>query len=155
MTPQQLEAHIRSQIPALRGFECRITDLGSHHIRVEARLQDHLNHKGTAFGGSLYQVAIVASYGLFLHLVHEAHIPTQDFVISKGELNYRAAVTKDFAATLNVEPLEAQKFLQRLRQNGKADLWLNTEIKTDELLCAELRARFVAFYPGAQGHNTP
>lgn len=155
MGPQELEAHIRGQIPALRGFECRITDLDSHHIRVEAKLQDHLNHKGTGFGGSLYQVAIVASYGLFLHLVREANIPTQDFVISKGELNYRAAVTKDFAAILKVDPSEAQKFLHRLRQQGKADLWLNTEIRTGDLLCAELRARFVAFYPGAQGHITP
>lgn len=155
MGPQELEAHIRKQIPALRGFECRITELGPHRIRVEAKLKDHLNHKGTGFGGSLYQVAIVASYGLFLHLVQEAGIPTQDFVISKGELNYRAAVENDFAAVLEVNPDDAQKFLERLRTKGKADLWMNTEIKTGDLLCAELRARFVAFYPPAQGHITP
>ncbi|MFN7727719.1 MAG: YiiD C-terminal domain-containing protein [Bdellovibrio sp.] len=149
MTPQELESYIRSQIPALQGFECRITALGPYNIRVDARLQDHLNHKGTGFGGSLYQVAIVASYGLFLHLVREAQIPTQDFVISRGELHYRAPVESDFTAELEVSKDEAQKFLNKLKTRGKADLWMNTEIKTGNKLCAELHARFVAFYTPA------
>lgn len=145
MSAEDLEKTIRQQIPALRQFSFHISELTPRTIRVDARLSDHINHKGTAFGGSLYQVALVASYGLFLHLMELNKIQTHDFVISKGEMHYRAPVTGNFHATLRVSEADADHFLQTLQSQKKAELWLRTQVYTAQKLGAELKARFVAF----------
>jgi thioesterase domain-containing protein len=147
MSPADYELRIRQEIPTLKDFPFRITSISENSIEVQALLKDHLNHKGTAFGGSLYQVALVAAYGLFFHLLEGDQLTTRDFVIAFGEMNYRAAVSDDFTATVSVRADEKEKFLAALRLSGKSDLSLHSKIVCQGRECARFNSRFVAFYP--------
>jgi thioesterase domain-containing protein len=147
MTAEQLEQTIRNEIPALKGAAFHIDATTANSVEVSARLRDHLNHKGTVFGGSLYQVALVASYGLFLKIIEESPTPTRDFVIAKGQMSYRAPVTRDFTARCEVTSEQIRDFANDLKSKRKADLLLKTSIHCQGQECARLEARFVAFFP--------
>ncbi len=147
---EQLEQKIRTSIPALRLFPFEIQKLTPTSIEVFAKLSDHLNHKGAAFGGSIYQIALVAAYGLFFHLIEsEKTIQTRDFVIKEGNIRYKRPVTTDFIASVSVSSKQRTEFLEQLRQ-GRGSLGLTSEISHGNAkvqLSATLEAHFVAFFP--------
>lgn len=141
------EAKIRQEIPAIRHFPFRVEAVDSESVRVSARLADHLNHKGTAFGGSLYQLALIASYGLFFNLLETGGFETRDFVIAKGKISYKLPVPADFEALCSVEKSEVERFHRDLKSVGKADLNLSASIQCRSQICASMESRFVAFFP--------
>lgn len=147
MSPAELESRIRNEIPALGSAAFSIAAVEPLRVRVSARLNDHLNHKGTAFGGSLYQVALVACYGLFLQLLEEGGCPTRDFVIAEGRMRYRAPVPADFTAATEVDAAELRAFLEELRHRGQASLPMRAMVLCQGSRCADFEARFKAFYP--------
>lgn len=142
-----LEKKIRAEIPAVRHFPFKIQSVSDTSVEVSARLLDHLNHKGTVFGGSLYQVALVAGYGMFLHLLESNGFNTRDFVIAKGRINYKLPVAGDFSAACVLKVGQIQDFCSSLRNDHRGDLILNSVVRCEGVACATFESRFVAFSP--------
>src|SRR5699024_8302898 len=60
----ELERFMCANIPLAAATQMRFVDYGDQRLQISAPLSANGNHHGTAFGGSLYVVALAAGWGL-------------------------------------------------------------------------------------------
>ena len=145
MTALELEQQIRTEIPAIRNFSFSIESLSDLSISVQAPLSEHRNHKGTAFGGSIYQILLIASYGLLFHILRQQNFTTKNFVIANAQVNYKKPIHKDFVAISSVEIEKVTALTNDLKAKGKASITLSSSIALDGRTSATLESQFVVF----------
>lgn len=113
-------------------------------VRLKSLLSENTNHKGTAFGGSLYSVAVMAAYALALQGLRERNIPTENIVIQKGEIQYLKPVEGDFEVEAAFESQNAQElFYQTLQEKSRARGLITSQVFVGGDLKAVLRGTFV------------
>lgn len=112
------------------------------HFRVS--LAKNLNHKLTAFGGSLYATAVMAAYGLVLAALRKQGIDTENIVIQKGEIKYLKPVDEDFDVICEFPgAAQAEELLQRLKVERRLSTVLTVRLEVHGDLRALLRGTFV------------
>lgn len=140
---REIEAHmLKTQRPA-RLLKIRVAAYDSTRLTLVAPLSLNRNVHGTAFAGSLYSVAVLASYYLardWLLRLDDAMIdPTYVLVARAGSIRYLKPVTSEkFEATSRIpEEASLQSFVQDLKQKRKAIINVDGEIlqRGEEVSC--------------------
>ncbi len=124
------ERFLHRQIPLTRMMQVSVENDDGGEVTLSAPLAENHNHLGTAFGGSLAALAMLAGYAwLWLELRDRAaHI-----VISESTLKFRRPVRGTLRATCerpDEETLAA--FRAAFAANGKARLQLRIRIPTND-----------------------
>lgn len=138
-----LKQLIYQKIPAVKNFEFEIQALKPGYVNLKVPLQPHINHKGTAFGGSLYNSAVLASYLLVYSELKNIGESSDSFVISDGSMKYLKPVTGDFEVKVGWSQVQLDSVLKALRTKKKARWTLFVEIDCKGEKCAEFQGRFV------------
>lgn len=140
MKSSELESFLYSSIPLCSALGLHVLCAKPEHIILSAPLEKNINHKMTAFGGSLHAVATLACWSL-VHVNVKAEI-----VIASSEVDYLAPVTSDFTAECRMpEPAEWERFTKILQKKGRARIQLTSKIYQENKLCVDFRGVFVAF----------
>jgi thioesterase domain-containing protein len=144
MTPQQLLEKLNRDIPLSRHLNFEILEATPNKVHLRAKLEGNTNHKGTAFGGSLYTLSVLAAYSLVYMGISKEEIQTNNIVIQKGEIQYLAPVTGDFDVVCEFnEPELYQKFYYCLSRWGKVREIMRVQVLCKGLVCAKLDGVFV------------
>ncbi|MEK2645847.1 YiiD C-terminal domain-containing protein [Bdellovibrio sp. BCCA] len=93
---EELIGILKNKIALYEHLGIEVVKIRSEEVRFRVSLEKNRNHKGTAFGGSLYASAVLAAYALVLAGLKERSIPTENIVIAKGEIQYLRPVDTDF-----------------------------------------------------------
>lgn len=126
----ELEALLRREIPLSRSMGVTVALLDKGVLELSAPLEPNLNHKRTAFGGSLYSLATLAAWGTVRQLLKEAGKEAH-VVIRKGALSYVKPVAGEFRARCErPSEADAERFRQSLARKGKARLSLRCEVRS-------------------------
>jgi len=143
-TLTDLERILHAEIPVTRAMGVTLARYDEHGLALAAPLAPNLNHKKTAFGGSLNSLATLACWGLIQLLVH-GRGPAITVVIQESSVQYLKPVMRDFEAVcpLLPEPV-TERFLRALDRKGRARLVLDSEIRTDGDIAVRFRGQFVA-----------
>ncbi|MES2921958.1 MAG: thioesterase domain-containing protein [Verrucomicrobiota bacterium] len=138
----ETERFLHDQIPLSKAMGLRVESFDPARLVLTAPPELNHNHLGTAFGGSLSAIAVLAGYGLlWLRLGdRNAHI-----VVRRSSIQYlhpvrgtlRAICKSPDEATLSV-------FKNQLVQKGKARLSLHVIIEEEGRVCVEFEGVFVA-----------
>ncbi len=141
----QLEHTLHAEIPLTRAMGVRVAGCDGHSLTLSAPLAPNLNHKKTAFGGSLATLATLAGWGCLQLLLHRPERPVT-VVIQESTVCYRHPVEQDFAAVCAL-PANAklEKFLQTLARHGRARLELEARILADNKIAVEFTGRYVVW----------
>lgn len=127
---QELVKILADNIKLYEHLGVEVKELSSHRAIFKVSLQKNLNHKGTAFGGSIYASGVLSAYALVLAGLKAYHIPTENIVIAKGSIEYHRPVETDFEVRCAFEDLEREKaFYSELQQKGR----VRSEIKVQIL----------------------
>ena len=113
---QATEEFLHNQIPLARAMGVRVESYDSEQLTLSAPLAANHNHLGTAFGGSLAALALLAGYSLlWLELGDRAaHI-----VISESAFKFRRPVCGRLRATWRRPGAEAlQRFKNEFAAKG-------------------------------------
>lgn len=142
---QELIAVLKDNIALYQHLGIEETSITPHEVRLKVSLKKSHNHKGTAFGGSLYASAVLAAYALVLAGLKERKIPTENIVIAKGEIEYLRPVDTDYEIICKFSSLQKETvFFEELRDKKKVRGSLVSEIKgQDQSLRARLTGLFV------------
>lgn len=125
----ELEAFIRREIPLSRTMGVTVSGLDGSALELSAPLTPNVNHKKTAFGGSLYSLATLAAWGMVRLILLEAGMDAH-VVIREGALSYLKPVDGEFRARCErPSEQETDRFIQALRRKGKARLGLRCEVR--------------------------
>ncbi len=144
VTAQELQQVFHTEIPITRTIGLTVSRLTPREIEVCAPLMPNMNHKSTAFGGSLYSVAVLTGWGLLYHLLHQ-EVPDTHIVIFESQIFFHLPVKEDFCAISRIPDDQAvQRFLRVLRKKGRAKIALLVQIITDEGIAVSFKGTYVA-----------
>ncbi|UYL07717.1 thioesterase domain-containing protein [Bdellovibrio sp. SKB1291214] len=109
-----------------------VETLNSHRVVLKVDLQKNLNHKGTAFGGSLYATGVLSAYALVLAGLKHYQIDTENIVIAKGVIEYHRPIDSDFRIVCAFADLaQEQSFYQELKDKKRVRRDLQVHIFKD------------------------
>ncbi len=141
---QKHEQLLHRDIPITRAMGIRVATYDGALLCLTAPLTANINDKGTAFGGSLYSLAVLCGWSL-LHLkLNEAGRP-HNIVIQEATTRYVLPVDRDFAAECRISEESVAQLFASLNKNGRARVPLEILIKQDERHAVEFSGRYVVF----------
>ena len=125
----ELISILKDKIVLYEHLGIEVLEINSHRVRFLVSLAKSRNHKGTAFGGSLYATAVMAAYALVLAGLQARKIATENIVIAKGEIEYLRPVETDFEVRCEFPSLEAEDdFFNTLVAQGRTKGSLKSHI---------------------------
>jgi thioesterase domain-containing protein len=139
---REIEEFFHQQIPLTRAMELHVESYDERGLVLTAPLASNHNHLGTAFGGSLAAMAMVAGYGLVWLLLggREGHVVVRDATIS-----FRRPVRGVLRAVCR-RPAESAlaEFLATFAGSHNAHLRLEVAIEQDDRVAVHFEGTFVA-----------
>lgn len=145
MRATELQELLQQQIPMAHALQVKVAHLTPEVVELTAPLAPNGNHMGTAFGGSLGAIAILACYAwLFNHLDDggkECHV-----LIKSSHMDYLKPVMGDLRARcVFKDEAEIERVLQQFTRKGTARLHLEAQVidAQNQVLC-HFRGEFVA-----------
>jgi thioesterase domain-containing protein len=149
MTPPELTAYLHEHIPLTRALEVSAEAWDGRTLRLSAPLGPNVNHRGTAFGGSLSALAILGGWGV-LYLALGERAARVRIVIQRSAVDFDAPAEGDFSATATLPPAEAwDRFLLTLERRGRARVVVPGEVSCGAVRVARFEGTYVAL--GGEG----
>jgi thioesterase domain-containing protein len=136
------EEFLYRQIPLSRTMQVRVEKYDARGFTLTAPLSANHNHLGTAFGGSLAALMILAGYGLLWLELNDrgAHL-----VISESRIKFRRPVRNVIRAICSRPDSAAlEKFKKDFMAKGKARVSLQVTIEEEGETAASFEGTYVA-----------
>ncbi|MDF1691811.1 MAG: YiiD C-terminal domain-containing protein [Zhongshania sp.] len=142
MNGRALDDFIAQYLPTAQHMELSVKHYDGKSLSVHAPLAPSINDKLTAFGGSIYCVAVMACWGMtYLRCVDYGLDP--DIVVAEASIEYLKPVTGDIiGSSIVVDEEKWQHFFKRFEERGRAKIDLQSEILVD----GEVAVRFKGLY---------
>lgn len=147
MTATALERLLIQNIPLASAMGIHSLSADSTGIRIHAPLGPNRNHLEGGFGGSIFNLLVLACYSTTLLSLPEDAQEGSHVVVQSASIQYRRPVTDDMVATCRF-PASSQleKFRDGFRRKGLVRLELMAELSTttNADIAAILNGQFVA-----------
>ncbi len=140
---EELQEFMHREIPITRDMGITVSASNSSRVVLRAPLLRNVNHKKTAFGGSLNSLALLAGWGLLFIMLREKGKSTR-IVIQDSSVSYYSSVTNDFEAICQIpDGTTVEKFQNMLERKGKSRIVLDSTIHEDGKLAVTFRGTYV------------
>ncbi|GAA5170832.1 YiiD C-terminal domain-containing protein [Viridibacterium curvum] len=144
MNQQALLDYLYAHIPLSQAMGVTVQSLAQGSVTLAAPLAPNINHRGTAFGGSISTLATLAAWSL-LRVGTDTLDPLPRLVIRRNTVDYSQPVAGDFTATAHAPGVEVwNRFLDTLAQRGRARITLSASVRSGDVLAATFVGDFVA-----------
>lgn len=142
MHEKELETFLRSRIPLSAAMAVEVRSASPAAVVILAPLAPNLNHRDTAFGGSVSAVAILAAWSV-LYVRMQAEGLAGRIVIRRNSMSYDRPVAADFTATA-AAPADADwaRFRATLARNRTARIRVSAWIESGGERAGELEGEF-------------
>lgn len=139
-----LQDRITSEFPLARHIGIVVERADASGLVLSAPLAPNANYKGTAFGGSLFSVAVLTGWAWVTRYLAATHVAA-DTVIQESTIRYVAPVHGILRATL-VPPTTAhmEKFGKMLQRAGRGRIRLSVNIRQASTLATEFEGVFAS-----------
>lgn len=139
---RQIEELLHEKIPITRALGVRVEDYDGQRLILAAPLGENVNHLGTAFGGSLYALAVLSGYGLLWLELRES---VCNIIIHDSAVTYDRPVREDIRAVCSRPEEKAfATFMRRFQQKGRARIVLSATVEAGGATAVRFRGTFVA-----------
>jgi thioesterase domain-containing protein len=140
----EVERYLAEHIPLSRALGARVQRYDAGELRVSAPLAPNLNHRETAFGGSLSALAILAGWARVTFDLRaegvRAHV-----VVQRAAVDFDAPVASAFEVRIAASEGAAwATFRRTLARRGKARIAVQGTLLADGAPVARFDARYVA-----------
>jgi thioesterase domain-containing protein len=141
---EYLQDRITSEFALARHIGVVVESADHRGITLCAPLGPNANHQGTAFGGSLFSLAVLTGWAWLTRYLDAAHIAA-DAVIQESTIRYLVPVQGVLRATLTAPSTDhIEKFRKMLQRAGRGRIRLAVEIRHGQTLATEFEGDFVA-----------
>lgn len=144
----RLRDQLANKIPLASAMQLSVESWDGRQLEIAAPLAPNRNDKQTAFGGSLYSLAVLSCWGLFTMRLWEEGLECE-VVIQEASASYLLPVANDMVSRCVLADDELwRSTMTQLRRRGRARIALDAEIFAGAEPAFRLRGRFIAFLPG-------
>ena len=149
ISAQEFMTEIAGKIPIAKALGVDCLEFTEDRVRMSVKFEPNRNHVNSVFGGSLYAVAALASYGLFRAMTEQHGINDDFLVIQEGHITYVRPVTTDFEVVASrPADIDVPKFVESIQRFGKGRLELMSRISLNGKDCAVFKGIYVLKQPG-------
>jgi thioesterase domain-containing protein len=141
LNTKQLEQRLHQQIPLSQFMQVQVIKADDTEIELQSDLNPNHNHLGTAFGGSLSCLMILAAYCQIFRIINESgHV-----ILRSSSMDFLLPVEQTLRAICKSPSEESvQNFLKVYNKKGKARLSLESQIILDDgRVACTMTAEFV------------
>jgi thioesterase domain-containing protein len=144
MTAGDLEQYLHRHIPISAAMGITVVAASEESVQLRAALTPNLNHRSTAFGGSVGALAVLAGWSVLrIGLDHATPIP--QIVIQRSSVEYAAPIYSDFEATCRRPSAEKwNRFMQAFTRRGRGRLRLAVDVHCEGEAVGHLTGEYVA-----------
>ncbi|WP_341913351.1 YiiD C-terminal domain-containing protein [Ferrovibrio terrae] len=140
-----LEAYLHNHIPLSAAMQVSVISASFEAVTLGAPLAPNINHRSTAFGGSVSTLAILSAWSLVNLRLNAEGLRTR-LVIQSNHMDYDAPIESDFTATATLaDPAAWPLFIKMLRRKGRARIVAQSVVQCGEILGGRFEGEFVAF----------
>lgn len=138
-----LEKLLHNEIPLTRAIGIRVAEASPISLTLTAPLANNINHKSTAFGGSLYSVAVLSGWGL-IHTLMQRHGLNGHIVIQESQTKFIRPVVGEIRACCSFESDHHwQRFIDMYRRKSLARIALESQIVGEAGPALRFEGRYV------------
>jgi thioesterase domain-containing protein len=139
-----LQNRIVGEFPLAKHIGIIVESADDAAVVLRAPLAPNANYKGTAFGGSLYSVAVLTGWAWVTRYLAARGVAA-DAVIQESSVRFLSPVQGELRAR-TAAPSDAQidKFRKMLQRAGRGRIRLRVEINYGETLAALFEGVFAA-----------
>jgi len=149
MDAPALERYLQEHIPLSAAMATTVVKATPEEVLLGAALEPNLNHRNTAFGGSVGALAILAGWTL-VHLRLRADGVDARTVVQRSDVSYLHPVADDFQArALPPDPEAWRRFRRALKRFGRGRVAVRVEVLCGGELVAELDGDYVSLLANA------
>ncbi|WP_300299765.1 YiiD C-terminal domain-containing protein [Ferrovibrio sp.] len=142
---RDLEAYLHTHIPLSAAMQVAVTSASADAVALSAPLAPNINHRSTAFGGSLSTLAILSAWALVNLRLKAEGLPSR-LVIQSNHMDYDAPVTGSFTATATLADATAwPSFVKMLTRKGRARIVVQSVVRCGDVIGGRFEGEFVAF----------
>lgn len=124
----KLQEVLHSEIPLTKTIGIEVGSYTGNSLTLHAPIENNINHKCTAFGGSIYSVSVLSGWGL-IYLLLKQHDLSGHIVIQESSTRFLKPVTQDISATCAFESeKQYQRFINMYKRKGRARIKLESTI---------------------------
>lgn len=140
-----LEHYLHKQIPLSAAMKVSVQSATTDSVILSAPLEPNINHKSTAFGGSVSALGVLAAWSL-LHLrLVDAGFDCE-IVIQSNQMDYDRPVRGRFTAVSSLADGSAwPAFLNMLTRKKRARIEVQSLLTYGDATVGRLKGKFVAF----------
>jgi len=139
-----MQTYLHEHIPITAHFGVEVVAFGDGAIRLRAPLAANINHRDTAFGGSLSSLGILAGWGLIHFSLQQRGMPSR-IVIQSSRMDFLAPGDADFEATAVLADTKVwERFCTMLEKKGRARLTLPSLVTIGSTTVASHEGVYVA-----------
>lgn len=145
MTPREFEEYLHDKIPMTEAMSFKVFEFHPQKVTIGADLKPNINHKSTAFGGSINSLATVCGWAIVFNIIKRVD-PYSHIVIQKSSINYLKPISNNFVAICELlDQSKLDKFIKSYHRLGKARIDLRVLIQDGNEIAAEFSGHYVVF----------
>jgi thioesterase domain-containing protein len=142
--PDYLQNRIIGEFPLARHIGIIVESADDAGVVLRAPLAPNANYKGTAFGGSLYSVAVLTGWAWVTRYLAARGLAA-DAVIQESSVRFLAPVHGELRASVAAPPdAQIDRFRKMLQRAGRGRIRLRVEINYGEALAMLFEGVFAA-----------
>lgn len=124
----EITAYLHEHIPLTAHLGAAVEAYDGESVVLSAPLPPNLNHRNTAFGGSISALGILSGWTLLFLQLRETGVQSR-LVIQKSSFDFRDPVTGDFKATCRLPDAATwERFLRTLLRRGRARITVQSNV---------------------------
>lgn len=141
---QYVQDRIISEFALARHIGIVVERADDFGVVLAAPLVSNANYQGTAFGGSLFAVAVLAGWAWITRYLEAGQLAA-DAVIQESTIRYMAPVRGVLRATLTPPCAgDVERFRKMLLRARRGRILLRVDIHQEQTLATEFEGTFVA-----------
>ena len=138
-----LQTLLYSEIPLTKTIGICVEQYDKNALTLSAPLENNINHKNTAFGGSLYCVSVLSGWGLVHMLLKEQGL-SGHIVIQESNTQFIKPVTGEiFARSAFNSDEQINSFVKMFKRKGIARIELDAVVSCDLEICVKFHGKYV------------
>ncbi|MGL1930587.1 MAG: thioesterase domain-containing protein [Desulfotalea sp.] len=144
MTLSELTSYIHTHIPLTSHLGAIVESYDGDLMEISAPLEANLNHRNTAFGGSISALGILSGWALLFIKLKESDLKKK-LVIQRSSCDFIEPIDKDFIAICR-KPNDDDwdKFIRTLKRHGKARISIDSQISSINEIGGKHKGTYVA-----------
>ncbi len=144
---QEINDYLNRYVPLFQAMQARLERCDETGLAIAAPLAPNINDKGIAFGGSMAALAALTGWALTRSTLDQ-HGESAEIVITDSTLKFLKPLREDILTECARPDLATtEKFLQSLRQRGKARWAVDVIIRSGGEAVMTFNGQYGAYRP--------